>query len=145
MGSTGHGIYGVGRNGAVDSETFGIPGAVNYKGKVPSGSGLEKVGSNKITLKVPDGREANIIFQFKLSKDKKFMQIIGYRDGVPEVKADVDVDAGYPSLDRVIAGGNKSERNQAIKMKNLMNQSTKVDESQLGAIANALKKKAGAK
>ena len=66
MGSTGHGIYKQSRSGNVNDETFGIGGAVNYKGKVPDGSGLSPVGANKITLKLPFGKQSNILFQFRL-------------------------------------------------------------------------------
>lgn len=138
MGSTGHGIYKKSKTGNVNTETFGIAGAVNYKGKVPKDSGLDPVGSNKITLKLPGLKQSNIIFQFKLSKDNEQMTIIGYKDGMPEVKCKVQVDSGHPSLNEVIATGNKKERMQAIKMKDLMHQSSKVSEDQLSAIANKL-------
>ena len=69
MGSTGHGIYKRSRTG-INDETFGIAGAVTYKGKVPKNSGLDPVGSNKITIKLPAGKQSNILFQFKLNKDK---------------------------------------------------------------------------
>lgn len=138
MGSTGHGIYKQSRSGNVNDETFGIGGAVNYKGKVPDGSGLSPVGANKITLKLPFGKQSNILFQFKLTKDDKLMQITGYKDGVPEVKCKVAVDSGQPSLDKVIATGNKTEKSNAIKMKDLMHKSSKIDEYQLGAIAQKL-------
>ena len=138
MGSTGHGIYKRSKSGNVNNETFGIAGAVNYKGKVPANSGLDPVGSNKITLKLPAGKQANILFQFKLNKDNSLMTIIGYKDGVPEVKCKVQVDAGQPSLDKVIAVGNKTEKMQAIKMKDLMHQSSTMSEDQLSSIANKL-------
>lgn len=138
MGSTGHGIYHKSRTGNVNDETFGISEAVNFKGKVPEDSGLAPVGAGKITLKVPIGKQTNILFQFRLMKDNKLMQIIGYKDGVPEVKCKVAVDAGQPSLDKVIASGSKSEKNNAIKMKDLMNKSSQVNENQLGAIAQKL-------
>lgn len=138
MGSTGHGTYKQSKTGNVNTETFGIAGAINYKGKVPKNSGLDPVGSNKITLKIPVGRQTNIIFQFKLSKDSELMTILGYKDGKPEVKCKVQVDSGFPSLDKVIATGDKHEKLQAIKMKELMNQSSTMSQDQLGAIANKL-------
>lgn len=144
MGSTGRGIFKKSRTGNVNDETFGISGAVNYKGKVPKNSGLDPVGSNKITLKVPGLKQSNILFQFKLSKDNEMMTIIGYKDGMPEVKCKVQVDSGHPSLNEVIATGNKTEKLQAIKMKDLMSKSSTVSEDQLGAIANKLlRNKAG--
>lgn len=138
MGSTGHGIYKRSKTGNVNDETFGIAGAVNYKGKVPKNSGLDPVGSNKITLKLPAGKQSNILFQFKLNKDNSLMTIIGYKDGMPEVKCKVQVDSGNPSLNAVIATGSKSEKMQAIKMKDLMHKSSTVSEDQLSAIANKL-------
>lgn len=138
MGSTGHGIYKKSRTGNVNNETFGIAGAVNYKGKVPANSGLDSVGSNKITLKLPAGKQNNILFQFKLNKDNSLMTIIGYKDGVPEVKCKVQVDSGNPSLNEVIATGSKTEKMQAVKMKELMSQSSTISEDQLSTIANKL-------
>ena len=138
MGSTGHGIYKRSKTGNVNTETFGIAGAVNYKGKIPKNSGLDPVGSNKITLKLPAGKQSNILFQFKLNKDNSLMTIIGYKDGVPEVKCKVQVDSGHPSLNEVIATGSSSEKMQAMKMKDLMHKSSTMSEDQLSAIANKL-------
>lgn len=138
MGSTGHGKYQYSRGGNVNNENFGIMNAVNFKGKVPTDSGLEPVGSNKITLKVPSTDKSTILFQFKLSKDNDTMTIIGFKDGVPEVKCKVAVDSGQPSLDKVIANGSSAQKQQAIKMKDLFSKSTNVKENQLGAIAQKL-------
>lgn len=138
MGSTGHGKYQYSRGGNVNNENFGILNAVNFKGKVPTDSGLEPVGSNKITLKVPATDKSTILFQFKLSKDSKTMTIIGFKDGVPEVKCKVAVDSGQPSLDKVMATGSSAQKQQAIKMKDLFSKSTNVKENQLGAIAQKL-------
>lgn len=146
MGSTGHGLFKKSRTGNVNTETFGIPGAVNFKGKVPKDSGLDPVGSNKITLKLPAGKISNILFQFKLSKSGEEMTIIGYKDGMPEIKSKVQVDARFPSLDKVIATGSKSEKAQALKMKDLMSKSSTMSEDQLSAIANKLlRSKSGGK
>ena len=138
MGSTGHGKYQYSRGGDVNNENFGIMNAVNFKGKVPANSGLEPVSSNKITLKVPATDKSTILFQFKLSKDSRTMTIIGFKDGVPEVKCKVAVDSGQPSLDKVMANGSKAQKQQAIKMKDLFSKSTDVKENQLGAIAHKL-------
>lgn len=138
MGSTGHGKYQYSRGGNVNNENFGILNAVNFKGKVPTDSGLEPVGSNKITLKVPATDKSTILFQFKLSKDNKTMTIIGFKDGAPEVKCKVAVDSGQPSLDKVMATGSNAQKQQAIKMKDLFSKSTNVKENQLGAIAQKL-------
>lgn len=140
MGSTGHGGFHRYNGGELNTSTFGIPGAVIFSGKVPEGSGLEKPSNNKVTLKVPAGNKNNIIFQFKLTKDSKLMSIIAYKNGVPEVKCKVAVDSGHPSLDQLIAHGNRTERLNATKMKNLMQQSTEIKEGQLDDIANSLLK-----
>lgn len=141
MGSTGRGTYASRKGKKIDNETFGIKGATAFKGKVPEGKGLEPVSPNKITLKIPAGNNDNVLFQFKLSKNNKLMTIIGYKNGVPEVKCKVQVDAGQPSLDKVIATGSKSEKIQATKMKDLFAKSTEIKENQLGSIANALLRK----
>lgn len=141
MGSTGRGTYLKRKSQKLDDDTFGIIGATAFKGKVPEGKGLDPVGPNKITLKVPTKNNDNVLFQFKLSKNSKLMTIIGYKNGVPEVKCKVQVDAGQPSLDKVIATGSKSEKIQATKMKDLFSKSTNIKENQLGAIANKLVQK----
>lgn len=141
MGSTGHGIYKSSKSGNTGTETFGIPGAVRYAGKVPENSGLEPVGNNKITLKVEARDKTNIIFQFKLSKDGEDMTIIGFNNSIPVVKCKVSVDAGSPSLDKLLATGNRTERLNAVKMKDLFAKSTDIKESQLGAIAHKLLEK----
>ena len=141
MGSTGRGSYGRKGQGEMSSETFGIPNAVVFKGKPPEDSGVEKPGSNKVTLKVPAVDGTNILFQFKLSKDNKLMTIIGYKNGVPEVKCKVAVDAGQPSLDKVMATGSKAEKANAVKMKDLFAKSEDIKENQLGAIAQELLRK----
>ena len=138
MGSTGRGTYAKRKSKRLDEDTFGIVGATAFKGKVPEGKGLEPVSPNKITLKVPAGKNDNVLFQFKLSKNNKLMTITGYKNGVPEVKCKVSVDAGQPSLDKVIATGSKTEKMQATKMKDLFAKSTEIKENQLGAIANKL-------
>ena len=138
MGSTGHGIYKSSKTGNTGTETFGIAGAVRYAGKVPEDSGLEAVGNNKVTLKLEARDNTNIIFQFKLSKDGEDMTIIGYNNSRPVVKCKVAVDAGSPSLDKLLVTGNKTERLNAVKMKDLFAKSTQIKESQLSAIAHKL-------
>ena len=144
MGSTGHSLYRKGSD-VTDTETFGIIGAVRYKGKIPENSGLDKPSNSKITLKVQASDGSHILFQFKLSKDNKAMTIIGYKNSVPEVKCKVAVDSGQPSLDKVLATTNSVKvKNQVVKMKDLFAKSTEIKENQLGSIANSLlmKKKA---
>ena len=145
MGSTGHSLYSKG-TGRVDEETFGIAGAVRYKGKIPPNSGLEPLGANKITLKVPATDGNNILFQFRLTKDSRSMIILGYKNGVPEIKCKVSVDSGQPSLDRLMATTTSGAvKANAVKMKDLFAKSTEVKESQLGSIANTLLEKKRAK
>lgn len=138
MGSTGHGIYKTSKTGNTGTETFGIAGAVRYAGKVPGDSGLEPVGNNKITLKLEARDKSNILFQFKLTKSGDEMIILGYNNSVPVVKCKVAVDAGSPSLDKLLATGNRTEKLNAVKMKDLFAKSTSIKESQLGSIAHKL-------
>ena len=138
MGSTGHGLYKSSKSGNTGTETFGIAGAVRYTGKVPADSGLEPVGNNKITLKLEAKDKSNILFQFKLTKDGENMIIVGYNNSMPVVKCKVSVDSGQPSLDKLLVTGNRTERLNAVKMKDLFAKSTQVKESQLGQIAHKL-------
>ena len=138
MGSTGHGIYKSSKSGNTGTETFGIPGAVRYAGKVPDNSGLDPVGNNKVTLKLEARDKSNIIFQFKLSKDGENMTIVGFNNSTPVVKCRVAVDAGSPSLDKLLVTGNRTERLNAVKLKDLFAKSTSIKENQLSAIARKL-------
>lgn len=138
MGSTGHGTFNQSKTGNVNNETFDIKGAVNYSGKVPAGSGLEPVGNNKITLKLPINKKDSVIFQFKLSKDDKWMFVTAYKNGIPEVKCKVKVDSASPSLNKLLVSKNASERNNALKMKELMSQSPSMNENKLTPIARKL-------
>ena len=138
MGSTGHGLYKSSKSGNTGTETFGIAGAVRYTGKVPADSGLDPVGNNKITLKLQAKDKSNILFQFKLTKDGENMIIVGYNNSMPVVKCKVSVDAGQPSLDKLLVTGNRTERLNAVKMKDLFAKSTQVKENQLGQIAHKL-------
>ena len=138
MGSTGHSIFRRKGKGAIDNDTFGIAGAVVFKGKVPTGSGLDKPSANRITLKVPSTRGDNILFQFRLSKDSRTMTVIGYRNSVPEIKSEVAVDSTNPSLDKVMKEGSSAQRQQAVKMKDLFSKSTQIKENQLQSIAQKL-------
>jgi len=138
MGSTGHSLYEASRTGNLGTDTYGIGGAVVYRGRIPEDSGLEPVGANKITLKVPATDGNNILFQFRLSKDNRTMTILAYKNGVPEVRCKVAVDSGQPSLDRVMATGSRAQKLQAVKMKDLFAKSTEIRENQLGGIANKL-------
>lgn len=138
MGSTGHGTFQSSKLGNVNNETFGIKGAVNFSGKVPANSGLDPVGSNKITLKIPINKQDNVIFQFKLSKDERWMFVTAYKNGIPEVKCKVKVDSASPSLNKLLTSSNASERSNALKMKELMSQSSTMDENKLTPIANKL-------
>ena len=137
MGSTGHSLVSSSRTGNVNTETFGIGGAVNYKGKIPPGKGIEDVGSNKITLKVNSTRKQDIIFQFKLTKDNR-LSINGYDPNQPESRAHLIVSATAPSIDKVAASGSKSEKSNASKLKTMFTKSTEINEGQLYAIAQKL-------
>lgn len=138
MGSTGHGIYNKGGAGDNGSNNFGLEGVSTYKGDVPEGSGLKKPGAGKITLKSKADDGNNIIFQFSLNRAGTEMTIVGYKDGIPKIRSTVEVDAGRPSLDKVILSGNSKQKQQATRMKELFAQSGKIKESQLGNIAQEL-------
>lgn len=140
MGSTGHSLFGTSRGG-VGSQTFGIRGAVNFTGKLPADTNLLPVGGNKITLKVSTNDRLDVLFQFRLTKDSKFMIITAHDPNTPPVKAKVSVDAVRPSLDKVINSSSGSERASAQRIKALMAKSSEINENQLGAIADNLKRK----
>lgn len=135
MGATGHGILKTSRTGDVNISVFGVAGAVNYKGKIPHGKGLESVGANKITLKVASTDKQDILFQFKLTKDNR-LSINGYDPNMPESRAHLIVSATAPTLSD--NDFDKSEKREAQKLRIMMNKSTKMSESQLQAIANSL-------
>lgn len=140
MGSTGRGSYASSRNqGSASTETFGIKGAVAYRGAVPAGSGLAKPSADNVTLKARADDGPSIVFQFKLSRDLRFMTITAFKDSVPAIKCRVSVDSGSPSLDRVIATGSRQQKLEAVKMKDLFSKSVDVSENQLASIANELK------
>lgn len=136
MGSTGRGNYKTSRTGNVNDENFGIAGAVNFKGKIPTEAKLDPVGNNKVTLKVNSSGKQDIIFQFKLRKDNT-MSIMAY-DPNRGVRSQIAVSSSSPSIERVIRTGSKTESRNALAIKDMMARSTKIDESQLGAIANKL-------
>ena len=137
MGSTGHSLISTSRQGNVNNETFGIPGAVNYTGRVPAGKGIEKVGSNKITLKVRSTGNQDIIFQFKLTKDNR-MSINGFDPNKPESRAHLIVSATNPSIDKAAATGTKSDKTNADKLRRMFIKSQDINEGQLSQIAYKL-------
>lgn len=138
MGSTGHASLTSSNAGGGSDLNFGIKGAVSYSGKVPINSGLEPVGSNKVTLKMPINRQDNVIFQFKLSKDNKLMFITAYKNGVPEVRCKVSVDSKSPDLNKLLNSPKASERSAALKMKELISQAPNMDEGKLDPISKKL-------
>lgn len=137
MGSTGHSLISTSRRGNVNNETFGIIGAVNYTGRIPEGKGIEKVGANKITLKVPSIGNQDIIFQFKLTKDDR-LSINGYDPNRPESRAHLIVSATNPSIDAAAAAGDKSDKNNAEKLRKMFIKSQDINEGQLSEISHKL-------
>lgn len=133
MGATGHSLFRKRSESA--SGTFGIGKAVVYKGAVPPDSNLDTPSRNKLTLKVPTN-DGNVLYQFKLSKDKQTMTVIGYLDGPKEVKAKVTVDAKRPSLDHT--GDSRQETANVRKLRDLMSRSSVISDEQLGQIARSL-------
>lgn len=137
MGSTGHSLVRTSRRGNVNTETFGIHGAVNYTGRIPEGKGLEKVGSNKITLKVKSIGNQDIIFQFKLTKDNR-LSISGYDPNRPESRAHLIVSAANPSIDVAAEEGTKSDKANALKLRKMFIKSQDIKEGQLSQISHKL-------
>lgn len=133
MGATGHSLFR--RRSESASGTFGIERAVVYRGSVPADSNLDTPSRNKLTLKVP-ADDGNVLYQFKLSKDKQTMTVIGYLDGTHEVKAKVTVDAKRPSLDHT--GSSRQEIANVRKLRDLMSRSSVVSDEQLWQIARSL-------
>lgn len=138
MGSTGSGILKSSNRSALAGETFGIRGAKDYSGKIPASSGLEKTGPNKITLRVPSSDRQDIIFQFKLIDGNKNLSIRAYDPNQPS-KGKVSVTVSAPSLDTVIKTGDKTEKANALKIRDMMTKSSAISEAQLGQIAQRLK------
>ena len=66
MGSTGHGLYNHSNMGDNDGNTFGIAGAVNYKGEVPEGSNLKNPDLGKLRSKQKQMTEIILYFSFRL-------------------------------------------------------------------------------
>lgn len=137
MGSTGHSLISTSRRGNVNDETFGIAGAVNYTGRIPAGKGLEKVGANKITLKVKSVGNQDIIFQFKLTKDNR-LSINGFDPNRPESRAHLIVSATNPSIDNAAAVGTKADKNNAAKLRKMFIKSQDISEGQLSQISYKL-------
>jgi purine-nucleoside phosphorylase len=141
MGSTGHTPYAGRKSKNTDTETFGMSSVVNFRGKVPKDSGLSPVSANRITLKMTGTSKSNIIFQFSLTKDGRAMNIVGYKAGVPEIKAKVAVDAQRPSISALLNSNSATVRRNAIKLKDLMAKSGDMNETKLKPIANELERK----
>lgn len=139
MGSTGHSVFQKSRTGNANKWTFNIPGAVNFKGKLPRGSGMEKPGTNKITLKVPNGKDS-MLFQFRLSKDNSVLHIYGYQGGENSFTSRVDVNPANPSLDYVMRVGKSYEQKNAYKLRRMMDKIDGFNEESLYQIARKLKK-----
>jgi len=138
VGSTGHSIYQKSRTGNVNNVTFDIPGAVNYKGKLPPGSGMYPPGSNRITLKVPIGQDS-ALFQFRLNKDNTLLHINAYKEGFNGTTANLRLDAERPSLDHAMRSGLNVEQRNAMKVRNLFQQALVLDETFLYDVVKKLK------
>lgn len=137
MGSTGHSLTWQSRTGNVNTETFGIDGAVNFKGKLPTNSGMDKVGNNRITLKVKSSDKLDILYQFKLTKDNRLS--ISAFDPNTGTDASVILAGQFPSLDTALRTGLNKDRQSVNKIKTFMAKSSTIDEGQLRAIAEKLR------
>lgn len=118
--------------------TFDIPGAVNFKGKLPKNSGMYPPGSNKITLKIPTATNNSVLLQFRLNKDNSQLLIYGYKDSVPDVTAHVSLSAVHPSMDSILRMGSTSQKKNVTKLRELMSQAGSISETQFYAIIDKL-------
>lgn len=143
MGSTGHGFYKKSITGNVNTETFDVENAVNFKGKVPEHSGLDKPGNQRITLKLQSANKTTTLFQFRITKNDDALIMTGYRNSRPEVKSRIHLDATRPSIDRLLKSSSRGDRTNAEKMKKLMQDSSEIDDDTLLRIAQKLIKEKG--
>lgn len=136
MGSTGMGIFRQSTE-VINRNTYGIDNARAFFGNLPKSTGMDKIGANLTTLRISSYDTQDIIFQFKLLKGGK-LSIRAY-DPNSSTRANVTVDADSPSLDRVIRYGEREDKNNAQKIRAMMNKSSTISESQLVKIAQDLK------
>lgn len=136
MGSTGHSLIGQSRTGNVNTETFGIVGAVNFKGKLPKASGMDKVGNNKITLKVKSTDKLDILYQFKLTKDNRLS--VSAFDPNTSTSATAVLNGPQVSLNSALRTGLNKDRQNVNKIRSMMAKSSVIGDGQLQAIANKL-------
>jgi hypothetical protein len=117
--------------GSNSGETYGVKGAAQFNGSLPTSSGLSRhtVGTGKLK---------NIVFQFKLTDSGKKMSIHAYDPNTGR-KANVSVSVTNPSISKLQKDGTSAEKAQATKMQNLMNKSTSgISEASLSSIAGEL-------
>lgn len=139
MGSRGFSLLSKPSTSNVNISVFGLTKATKYSGGV-SGTGLEKPGANKVTLKVKSTKERDVVFQFKLTKDNN-LSIRGYSPNQPEIKAHVETSSVNPSITKLTASSDKTVKSNALKLIKLMGMSETINEGVLSNIANTLKNK----
>ena len=142
MGATGAGGSGLKRGEGFES-AFGIRSARQLEDSAnPKGARFTTSGSN-IVIAAHSDEGKDIVFQFKLLKNGK-MGITAYDPNVPS-RGKTSVSADRPSLDSVITNPKASadDKRNAMKIRDMMQRTDSgVKESNLGRIANELKKKA---
>lgn len=137
MGSTGHGYYQKSRTGNVNSVTFDIADAINFKGRLPERSGMYPPANNRITLKIPTYDKDTALFQFRLNRDNTELIVYAYKDGINEQTAHVNLSAREPSLDALMRFGKNVEKKNAMKIRDLM-RNTKFSEDKFYDIVDKL-------
>lgn len=142
MGATGASGSGV-RRGESGETVFGIRGARQLEDTAnPKGAKFTTSGNN-IVISARSDEGKDIVFQFKLGKNDT-MKITAYDPNIPN-RGKVSVSAERPSLDSVINSPRASseDRQNAMRIRDMMQRTDSgVKESNLGRIANELKKKA---
>jgi hypothetical protein len=124
--------------GSNSGETYGVKGAAQFNGSLPTSSGLSRHTDEDIQLAVGTGKLKNIVFQFKLTDSGKKMSIHAYDPNTGR-KANVSVSVTNPSISKLQKDGTSAEKAQATKMQNLMNKSTSgISEASLSSIAGEL-------
>lgn len=136
MGATGSGILRRRNASRIEGLDF-IPGARQYTGSVTRESSLEAPGEDRLTLRLPSYDRQDVLFQFRI---KNGMLIIRAYDPNTGMKTKVEVNANNPSLDVAARTGDHQDRVNVQKLRTLMNKSSNMNESQLGPIADMLKK-----
>lgn len=140
MGSTGARSIG-GSDTKIEDLGLGKPAKI-FDGNLPKDAGFDKHSANDIQVKVPVQKGKDIVFQFKLLGTGK-LSIIAWDPNVPE-KGRVRITTASPDLNQAIQKGGSDKAN-ALIIRDLMNKSKAVNESNLPSIVNELKRRKNGK